>query len=339
MIIHYILGELLPLVFFVCTGTFVGVSAGRSYGRRRDRRARALAEARADEYSHSFLKAEDREYFETWDRILSIHTRPEPAPTKEQLESERKRKAESDAIAAGVFYDWGSSDPVGGSKKSHTDVGSSFYSEREEDQALAADDQAAFERRWDAEAKAKGYSVPIRDGKPVVELKSRTPKEQREIARNERWLADRNRKALSTIGAVESHTEAISSISEATDAIDMLGDMITVIRGGLAVIIPEAMLEIGDQVIPTAPPPVIEQASHYHEMLKKEAETVQLLRAENERIHEQIAQLRKLHLDVKARELAVSSDDSPEEKLRKLREYRRSRRQAQYGITPRSTDS
>lgn len=56
MIIHYILGELLPLVFFVCTGTFVGVSAGRSYGRRRDRRARALAEARADEYSHSFLK-------------------------------------------------------------------------------------------------------------------------------------------------------------------------------------------------------------------------------------------------------------------------------------------
>lgn len=317
MIIHYILGELLPLVFFVCTGTFVGVSAGRSYGRRRDRRARALAEARADEYSHSFLRAEDREYFETWDRILSIHTSPEPAP---KLPSSPPP-------------------PQGGSGQSHADVGSSFYSEREEDQALAADDQAAFERRWDAEAKAKGYSVPIRDGKPVVELKSRTPKEQREIARNERWLADRNRKALSTIGAVESHAKAISSINEASDAIDMLGAMITIVRDGRTLIIPEAMLEIGDQVIPTEPEPVIGQASHYYEMLKKEAETVQLLRAENEQISEQIVQLRKLHLDVKARDLAVSSDDSPEEKLRKLREYRRSRSQAQYGITPRSTDS
>lgn len=327
MIIQSVLLQLLPIFAGIVSG---GTTLLFSRHIRRQKAMVAALEREAEaEMTQSWLKDEDREYFETWDRILNIYTEPVKPP-----------KRTPPPGGGGV------SAPKGGSGQSHADVGNPFY-DRGISKAIRETDQEAFERKWDAEARAKGYNVPARnisidrctgDAK-VVEPKSHTPKEQREIARNERWLADRNRKALSTIGAVESHTEAISSISEATDAIDMLGDMITVIRDGLAIVIPEGLLEIGDQVIPTAAPPVIGQASHYHEMLKKEAETVQLLRAENERIQEQIVQLRKLHLDVKARDLAVSPDDSPEERMRKLREYRRSRSQTKHGITPRSTDS
>ncbi len=100
-------------------------------------------------------------------------------------------------------------------------------------------------------------------------------------------------------------------------------DMIAVHRDGQAIIIPEALLEIGDFPLLTVDD-VNEEISRLDRMRLKAQEN-QSLRDENARIKAALEELQKLHLDVKARELAVSPNDNPEERARKLREYQRSR--------------
>lgn len=120
MIIQSVLLQLLPVFAGIVTGGFTFFGVRRSNHRKK----LALAQARQDEIdeTQALLKDEDREYFETWDRILNIYTEPvKPTPTEaeqhaaeDQAEYERKWKAEVAAREAGEFYDWGSSEPVGG---------------------------------------------------------------------------------------------------------------------------------------------------------------------------------------------------------------------------------
>lgn len=120
MIIQSVLLQLLPVFAGIVTGGFT--IFGVRHIRKREAMVALLEREAEAEMTQIWLKDEDREYFATWDRILNIYTEPvKPTPTEaerhaaeDQAEYERKWKAEVAAREAGEFYDWGSSEPVGG---------------------------------------------------------------------------------------------------------------------------------------------------------------------------------------------------------------------------------
>lgn len=265
MIIQSVLLQLLPI--------FAGIVSGGTtlLFSRHIRRQKAMVAALEREAEASevlaYLKDEDREYFETWDRILNIYTEPvKPTPTEaerhadeDQAEYERKWKAEVAAREAGEFYDWGSSEPVGGTKKPkaadpgvarevkrregwlaeqnrkalssitpHADVGERFpiyiNTDLEDDWGvLGHADLRPHHARGIAD-QTRGITHEIEETRNKLAARKRELKSAKAKARSE----------------IQNHTDAISAMKSIVD------DIIAVHRAGQAVIIPEAMLEIGD---------------------------------------------------------------------------------------------
>lgn len=241
MIIQSVLLQLLPVLAGIVTGGF------SIFGVRHVRRQKAMVatlecEAEA-EMTQAWLKDEDREYFETWDRILNIYTEPVKPPERTpppggggvsapKLPPTRNRPAggsgEAKAVDPGVAR--------------AVSVGRVCLEVKRKEEWLAEQNKKAL------------ASIPshddVGDPFPVVDLRPSYARQIDKLGEEKRRLDAANRElTLAQAEAraqIQDHVDAIAAMKS------IMEDVIAVHRDGQAIIIPEATLEIGDYPLLTS---------------------------------------------------------------------------------------
>lgn len=243
MIIQSVLLQLMPLFAGVVTGGFT------IFGVRRTRRRKVLAAAaREEQYdTKQFLKDEDHEYFETWDRILNIYTEPvkPPKPTPKPIPATAPTGAAGQAKASPTpgelrqikrNEEWLTEQnrKALSSIAPHADVGARFpiyiSTDLEVDWGVLGHED--LRPRY-----ARGTVDKIEETRHEIE----ETRNKLAAAKRELKLAKAEARAQ-----IQDHVDAIAAMKSIVD------DVISVHRDGQAIIIPEDQLEVSDYPLLTS---------------------------------------------------------------------------------------